>query len=434
MDDARDDIERSVTRKLAWRLVGFAGVLYFFNWLDRVNVGFAALQMNQQLGFSATVYGWGAGLFFLSFAVFEIPSNLLLHRVGARIWIARIMITWGLVCMACALIRGPVSFYVLRFLLGMAEAGFTPGMLLYLSRWFPARHRGRAFALLFASPLLAPSIGGPISGWLLTATNGMSGLPGWQWMFIIEGIPTVLLGVVTLFYLPEHPRHASWLSPAERTWLEGTLEREHRAAPPVVHGGVAPFLADRRLWALVAIYFFWSFSGYAIVLWLPLIIRGATSLTPFQIGLVNSLPFFCAIAGEILVGRWSDRTGNRKGPIVVFAVLAAVGLVASATIGASLLGLVVLCATAFCIWAQQPVFWTLPSTYLGGRSAASGLALVNMAAGVGGFIGPPVVGMVKDATDSYTAGLFFIGAMALVVAGIAFAMRIERSPVLAAAE
>lgn len=426
------DVERSAIRKLTWRLVVFAGLLYFFNWLDRVNVGFAALQMNQDLGFTATVYGFGAGMFFLAFAAFEIPSNLILYRVGARRWIARIMISWGLVCMACALIRGPISFYVLRFLLGAAEAGFTPGLLLYFSYWFPVRYRARAFGLLFASPLLAPTIGGPLSGWILTATQGWMGLPGWQWMFILEGLPTVLLGFVTLAFLKDRPEDAPWLTGAERDWLTATLAAEQRAAPLVRHGSVSHFVADARLWALVAIYFFWSMSGYAIVLWLPLIIKGATGLSPILVGVVNSIPFLCAIAGLILVGRHSDRTGERKRHLVLFAVLTSACLASASAAGTGLLGFGLICAAAFCIWAQQPVFWTLPSSYLGGQSAASGLALVNMGAGVGGFLGPPTIGLIKDATDSYALGLLAIAVTSLVVAFIAGSMRIARTPTVPA--
>jgi MFS transporter, ACS family, tartrate transporter len=420
------DVEHATIRKLMWRLVAFSGLLYFFNWLDRVNVGFAALRMNQDLGFSATIYGIAAGLFFVGFALFEIPSNLVLHRVGARRWIARIMISWGIICAAMAVVQGVTSFYVLRFLLGAAEAGFTPGLALYFSLWFPRRHRAKAFALWFASPLLAPVIGGPLSGWLLTVTHGWFGLVGWRWMFLLEGLPSVLLGLVILAWLPDRPARAAWLTDAERAWLVDTLEAEARAAPPVTHDSIMQFIADRRLWALVAVYFFWSMSSYAIVLWLPLIIKSvAANLTPVQVGFVNSVPFLFAIAGLVLVGRRSDRTGDRKRPIMLFAVLTFLCLVATATVGSPLLGLLLVCASAFCIWAQQAVFWTLPSAYLGGRSAAGGLALVNMGAAVGGFVGPPAIGIIRDATGSYAPGLIGLGVSSLIVAAIVAAMRIE---------
>ncbi len=420
-------VERATLRKLTWRITGFAGLLYFFNWLDRFNVGFAALQMNQDLHFTPTVYGLANSLFFLGFGLFEIPSNLMLHRVGARVWIARIMITWGLVCAATALVQGIAGFYSLRFVLGVAEAGFTPGLVLYFSSWFPAAHRARAFAYLFAAPLLAPVIGGPLCGWILQSLSGVRGLAGWQWMFILEGLPSVLLGLVILAVLKDRPEQAPWLTHAEKHWLAATLDAERRALPPVRHASVGRFLRDRRLWALTAIYFFWSFSGYGIILWLPLIMKEATGLPPLRIGFLSALPFLCAIAGLVLVGRHSDRTGERKGHILLFAVLTAAALVACSLTTSLGLGLVLLCVSGFCIWAQQGVFWTLPASYLAGRSAAGGIALVNMGAATGGFIGPLAIGRLRDATGSYVSGLLAIGATSLAVAFIVLATRIPRA-------
>jgi D-galactonate transporter len=418
---------------MLWRLVGFGSLLYFFNWLDRVNISFAALQMNQQFGFSPSVYGLAAGLFFAGFALFEIPSNIVLYKVGARIWIARIMITWGLICMAMAAIQGVQSLYWLRFLLGAAEAGFTPGLALYFSLWFPARHRAKAFAFLFASPLMAPVIGGPLSGWLLTTTHNWLGFEGWKWMFILEGLPTVALGFVTLAYFPDRIESAKWLTADEQAWLKQALAEDARTNPTTTHASVRGFLSDARLWALVAVYFCWSISSYAIVLWLPLIIKGiASGLTPAQVGLVNSVPFLFAIAGLVLIGRHSDRVGERKYHIIAFAVLSCLCLVATTLVESSLVAMVLLCASAFCIWGQQAVFWALPSTYLGGRSAAGGLALVNMGAAIGGFVGPPTVGFIKEASGSYTPAIAALSLTSLAVAFIIAVMRIERtSPQLA---
>ena len=327
-----------------------------------------------------------------------------------------------------AAVQGVTSFYVLRFLLGAAEAGFTPGLALYFSRWFPARHRAKAFALLFASPLLAPVIGGPLSGWLLTVTGGWLGLAGWRWMFILEGLPAAGLGLVILAVLRDRPADARWLTPEERDWLTRTLASEEQAQPPTIHASVSQFITDGRLLALVATYFFWSMSSYAIVLWLPLIIKGvATSFTPVEIGFVNSVPFLFAIAGLIIVGRNSDRTGERKRHIMVFAVLTFLCLAGTAYVQSPLAGLALVCASAFCIWAQQAVFWTLPSSYLGGRSAAGGLALVNMGAAFGGFIGPPAVGIIRDATGSYAPGLFALSITSLIVVFIVGGMRIGRT-------
>jgi ACS family tartrate transporter-like MFS transporter len=428
----QEAIERSTVRKLALRIGCFCGLLYFFNWLDRNNVGFAALQMNKELGFAPAVYGLGAGMFFAGYAIFEVPSNMALHKVGTRVWIARIMITWGLVCSACAAIQNVPAFYGLRFVLGVAEAGFTPGLVVYFSYWFPRKYRARAFALLFTTPLLAPVIGGPISGWLMTALHGVGGLSGWRWMFLLEGLPTVVLGVVCLFYLKASPKEAGWLTGPERDWLLTTLADEEKAAPAKQHASVAAFLADKRLWALVAVYFFWSMSGYGILFWLPQIISAATGLNPFQIGLINAVPFIFAILGLILVGRRSDRTGSRKRPIIVFAVGSGVALIAAASVTSPLLGYVLICAAAFCIWGQQAVFWTLPSTYLTGASAAAGIALVNTGAALGGFVGPPAIGFIRQAGGGYAVGLAGLGVTSLVVAVIVAMMRIERSPVTSA--
>jgi ACS family tartrate transporter-like MFS transporter len=421
------DIERSAMRKLTLRIGLFCGLLYFFNWLDRNNVGFAALQMNKELSFGPAVYGIGAGMFFAGFAIFEVPSNMAMHKLGARVWIARIMITWGLICIACAAIQNIPAFYGLRFILGVAEAGFTPGLLLYFGYWFPRKYRARAFGLLFATPLLAPIVGGPISGWLMTAMHGLGGLSGWRWMFLVEGLPTVVVGLFCLTYLKASPSEAGWLTQPEKDWLVGTLAAEEAAAPAKQHASVSAFLADRRLWALVAVYFFWSLSSYGIVFWLPQIISAATGLNPFQVSLINAVPFIFAMFGLILIGRRSDRTGSRKTPIIVFAIGSGVALIAAGSVASPTLGFVLICLAAFCIWGQQAVFWTLPSTYLTGASAAAGLALVNTGAAVGGFISPPAIGFLKQAGGSYSTAMAGLGVTSLVVAAIVALMRIDRT-------
>lgn len=422
------ELERTTMRKLIVRIGFFAGLLYFFNWLDRNNVGFAALQMNEELGFNAAIYGLGAGIFFAGFALFEVPSNMILHKLGVRVWIARIMVTWGLICCAFAAIQNAESFLTLRFLLGVAEAGFTPGLVLYFGFWFPRKHRAGAFAILFTTPILAPVVGGPISGWIMTVMDGVGGISGWRWMFLLEGLPTVALGFLCLLVLKETPDKAPWLSAAERDWLDRTLRAEEAAAPSVKHASVRSFLLDGRLWALVAVYFLWSMSGYAIVFWLPLMISAATGLDPFQVSLINAVPFIFGIAGLLLVGRWSDRTGERKRPILLFGVLSGLALLAAAAVsgGTPVLGFALLCVAAFCIWAQQAVFWTLPSAYLTGASAAAGIALVNTGAAVGGFVSPTAMGFLRQGGGSYGVGLAALGLTALMSAGIVAAMRIQR--------
>jgi MFS family permease len=311
MDDA---IASRVTRKLTVRLVYFAGLLFFLNYLDRVNVGFAALKMNQDLGFTASVYGFGAGVFFISYALLEIPSNLMLRRVGPRLWLARIMITWGIISGCFAFIQGATGFYVLRFLLGAAEAGFVPGVVLYLTFWFPAAYRARAFATFFAASQLSSIIGAPLSGWILSATHELGGISGWRWMFLLEAVPSVIAGIVILFYLPDRPEQAAWLTPQEKTWLTTRLATDE---PVAAHGSVGAFLSDARVWTLTGIYFFYAVSVYGILFWLPQIIRGFGNLSPVQVGFLTSVPYICALISMLVrraagLGLSADLRGGRR--------------------------------------------------------------------------------------------------------------------------
>jgi D-galactonate transporter len=420
-------VERRTIQKLTRRVVYFLGILFFMSFIDRANIGMAALRMNVDLKFSATIYGLGAGLFFIAYAIFEIPSNLILHRVGARTWIARIMVTWGIVSACFAFIQGAHSFYLLRFLLGAAEAGFVPGIVYYLALWFPPAHRAKAYAIAFAFPLAALIVMGPISSWLMTVTGGLFGISGWRWMFLFEGFPAAILGVITFFYLKDRPEDANWLTPEEKKWICDALEEGRRNTSPIEHHSVAAFCSDKRLWVLTALYFLWNFGGYGIMFWLPLILKSVGKFSSMQIGLLYSIPFLCAFICLLLVGSHSDRTGERKMHIIVCALCAFVSLAASALVPSPILAFILISIAAGSIWGMQPVFWTLPADYLSGVTAAAGIALVNAAAGIGGFVGPFIVGWVRDKTGRFEAGVMMLSLAFLVLASIVMAMKIKRT-------
>ncbi len=328
------EVGRRTLSKVTLRLIPFMFLLYIVAFLDRVNVGFAALQMNEDLGFSDAVYGLGAGIFFIGYFIFEIPSNLIMEKVGARVWIARIMITWGIISAAMFLVTGPVSFYALRFLLGVAEAGFFPGMILYLTYWFPARERARRVALFMTAIPLAGVIGSPISGALLQA-DGFAGLRGWQIMFLAEGIPAIILGVVVLFYMTDGPRQATWLEQDERDWLKDSLDRENRIK--VEHGEYTTrqALSNGKVWILSFVYFGVVTSVYGVSLWLPQIVEDFSGLGPLDVGFLSAIPYLVATVGMVLFARRSDATGERRWHVAIPAFIAAMGLVLTGLVGTS---------------------------------------------------------------------------------------------------
>ncbi len=409
------ELETRVLRKITWRIVPFIMVLYLIAFIDRVNIGFASLTMNQDLGFSSTVFGVGAGIFFLGYFIFEVPSNLILHKLGARIWIARVMITWGLVSGAMALVQGTTSFYILRFLLGVAEAGFFPGIILYLSYWFPARRRAAVTAMFMAAAPLSTAIGSPISGALLEM-HGIWGLAGWQWMFIIEAIPALVFGVVVFFYLTDRPEKAKWLSIDERTWLAKTMEEDQAGKPKTSHS-IWAGLADIRVLALSLVYFGTSAGLYTLGIWAPQIIK-SFGLSSFQVGLINAVPAVFAVVGMILWARHSDKSGERTWHVVGACLLAAAGL-AFATGATSVFAvLMALTLVNIGISASKPPLWSMPTLFLSGPGAAAGIATINSIGNLGGFVGPSMIGWIKDATGSFAGGLYFVAALLLVSATV----------------
>ncbi len=423
------ELEKRVLRKITLRIVPFVMLLYFVAFIDRVNIGFAALTMNKDLGFSPTVFGFGAGIFFLGYFLCEVPSNLVLDKVGARIWIARVMITWGLISAAMALVQGSTSFYVLRFLLGAAEAGFFPGIILYLSYWFPARQRAAVTAIFMAAAPLSTVLGSPVSGALLEM-HGMLGLSGWQWMFIVEGVPAVLLGVVVLFYMTDRPEKATWLSNDERNWLVRTMNAEAAQKARTASHSIWRGLADLRVIALSLVYFGTSAGLYTLGIWAPQIIK-QFGLSSLQIGFLNALPGVVAVIAMVWWARHSDRTGERTWHVVGACLLGSLGLVLAGFAGTVLGVLLSLTLVNIGISSAKPPLWSMPTMFLSGSAAAAGIATINSIGNLGGFVGPAMIGWIKDLTGSYQGGLLFVAAL-LVISAILTLILARSQPASAA--
>jgi MFS transporter, ACS family, tartrate transporter len=398
------------------RLIPFLALLYMVAYLDRFNVGFAALQMNEALGFSGSVYGFGAGIFFIAYFLFEIPSNLILARVGARVWLARIAIVWGLVSMAMMFISGPRSFYAMRFLLGAAEAGFFPGVIYYFTFWFPARERARAVAQFSMASMAAGIIGGPLSG-LLLSLDGRGGLEGWQWLFIVEGIPAVVLGVVALRYLTDRPEEARWLPADEKAWLIETLRRERVASPHAQASAIRTGLLDPSVWRFAAALFFIVTSGYGFSFFLPQIVRSLSGGSDLVVGVLTALPFTAAAIAMVTVAAHSDRTGERRGHVAGCAAVAALGLGASTLAGNPALSLFALSIAAMGLYSFTPPFWSMPTAFLRGDAAAAGIAFINAVGNLGGFTGPYLMGWLQDFSGDFLTGLRVLS-LAAVLSGV----------------
>ena len=407
MDSAAGDevrLERSVLRKVRNRLIPFLGLLYFAAFIDRVNVGFAAAQMNRDLGFSPYVYGLGAGIFFIGYALFEVPSNLILHKVGGRRWLARIMLTWALVAGAMALVKGAAGFYSLRFLLGVAEAGFFPGVVYYLTYWVPAAGRARLVGLFMTAVPISTAVGGPLSAAILRL-DGVLGLAGWQWLFLTETLPSLVLGIVTLIYLPDTPAEAKWLTSEERCWLTAKLRAENSRRNGRLGAGVLAALTNSRVLALSLCYFGLEIGLYGVILWIPQIFVHA-GITAGRVGTVVAIPYAIAAVGMVWWCRHSDRKKERVWHIVIAALAACVGLTASAVlVDSPLLSVVAISIAAAGTFAIVPIFWTLPTALLSGAAAAGTIALINSLGNLGGFAGPFLIGWIKDSTGSFTWGL-----------------------------
>ncbi|QRI88756.1 MFS transporter [Delftia lacustris] len=404
--------------KVFWRLVPFLMLCYVIAYLDRVNVGFAKLQMSQDLGFSETVFGLGAGVFFIGYFLFEVPSNLLMHRLGARVWIARIMITWGILSAMFMYVETPTGFYILRFLLGLAEAGFYPGVILYLTYWYPAHRRAKIVALFMSAIPVAGIFGNPLSGWIMQAFHGDHGLHGWQWMFLIEAIPALVIGVVTIFYLDNGISSAKWLTASEKKLLAREIELDQQHSGAQKHSLKAVF-ADRRVWWMCLIYFAFVAGQYGLTFWMPTLIKSTGVTGALNIGLLSAIPFLCAIVVMNLMGHSADRRRERRWHLIVPALMGAVGFAMTAFFADNtVLSLIFLSLAAAGVLTCAPLFWSLPTAFLSGTAAAAGIAIVNSVGNLAGFASPYMIGYLKDLTQSTQAGMFVLAGV-LVVGAIA---------------
>jgi ACS family tartrate transporter-like MFS transporter len=416
-------LEQRAIRKITWRLIPFLMLLYFVAFLDRINIGFAALTMNKDVGLTSQMFGLGAGIFFLGYFAFEVPSTVILHKVGARFWIGRVMITWGLVSVAMAFTRGPISFYVLRFLLGLAEAGFFPGIILYLSYWFPANHRSAVTAMFMAAAPVAGLIGSPVSGALMQL-NGLLGLRGWQWLFLLEGLPALVLGFITFRFLTDRPADAAWLTADERDWLSSAIQREQTGIKDPRSHSAWRALADWKVLALSIAYFGTSAGLYTIGFWAPLIIKGL-GFSVFHVGLLVAIPNLIAVIGMVLWSRNSDRTGERYWHAALACLIGAIGMAVCARAGSSaLLAIAGLSLTAFGVSAAKPPLWSLPTSFFAGTAAAASIGLINSLGTLGGFAGPYMIGSTNGTSGSFTRGLYLVGGTLIVSAVTIVVMRL----------
>lgn len=435
------ELERGLQLKIASRLIPLLFVCYVVAYIDRINVGFAKLHLREVLGVDegafGSVYGLGAGLFFIGYFLFEVPSNLVLHRVGARLWITRIMVVWGLVSMAMVFIDSVPLFYVMRFLLGVAEAGFFPGVILYLTYWYPAEERARTIASFAIAGVVAGVVGSPLSGFILEL-DGLGHLAGWQWLFLLEGIPAVVLGLVVYLVLPDGPQQASWLSAEEKIQLRTRLDADAaRHASQRSHRLRDAFLSS-RVWLLCLLYFLLNVGGYGFEMWLPSIVASFAGSRGLSVGVLNAIPYAVAAAAMFAVGTHSDRSGERRWHVAGSAFTSAVGFAFSAHLQNPYLALAALAVAFAGLKAALGPFWALGTSFLSGTAAAGGIALINSVGNLGGFVGPTLVGVVQDRTGSSVIALLCMGgallAMGALALSIPVAPAVEAEPAAAASQ
>ena len=411
MQPSASELEQSTIRKLDRRIIFIPFILAVVSFIDRVNISYAALQMNSELGLTVTTFALGAGILFVGYCLFEIPSNLVMQKVGARRWLARIAITWGLVTMGMAFVGVIWSFYTLRFLLGVAEAGLFPGVYLYLTYWYPDAHRGKANALFLTCIPIAVIVSAPLSAWLVSFDKTIMNLSGWQLMFLVEGAPAILLGFIVLACLPDRPRDVAWLSPAEKAWLTDTLEREVRAASSEGRHDFGYALRSPTVWGFVIAYFCYACGSYGLTLFLPQILA-QLKFTTLQTGFVGALPYVAGLVAMVANGKHSDATGERRWHFALPMLVAAAGLsMAGMTMAQPLLALMFLTVAGAGLYASLAAFWARPMAFLVGTAAAAGIALINSLGNIGGFAGPYMVGYLKSATGDYSAGLIVLAGL-----------------------
>ena len=428
MTQTPSEFERATMSRVTWRLLPFLLLLYIISWLDRVNVGFAKLQMNADLGMSDTAYSFGAGIFFVGYALCEIPSNLLVVRFGARVWIARIMITWGAISVCMVFVQGESSFYVLRFMLGVAEAGFLPGIIYYLSHWFPRMHRAKAVSWFMIGIPLSLIFGGPLSGWLMEYLDEVMGLHGWQWMFVVEGLPAVVLGFVVLGFLTEKPSDARWLTTEQRTWLSELIASEHQEAHSRHGVKLRAALMHPTVWLLAVVMFCCQTGSYGLSFWVPSIVKNLTGYSEFMVGMLTAIPYIAAALAMVLVGYNSDRSGERFLHVAIPSMFGAAGFLAVGYMQSPILAIAALSIAAAGDYCTRGPFWALPGKFLAGSAAAGSIALINAMGAAGGFFGPQAVGWLKDETGGFLAPMILL-ALVLIIGAI-LTLRLRHSPML----
>ncbi len=410
---ATEQEQNRVYAKVFWRIMPFLMLCYVIAYLDRVNVGFAKLQMSVDLGFSETVFGLGAGVFFLGYFLFEVPSNILMHKVGARVWIARIMITWGILSAAFMYVETPLQFYVLRFLLGLAEAGFYPGIILYLTYWYPSHRRAKVIAVFMSGIPVAGILGNPLSGWIMDAFHGTTGMHGWQWMFVIEAVPAVLIGLATLAYLDNGIAKAKWLSAGEKKLLEDEIAADQKGKESV--HSFADIVSDKRVWLMCLIYFCFVMGQYGLTLWMPTLVKATGVTGNLHIGLLSAIPFGCAIIAMNLIGRSADARRERRWHLIVPALMGAVGFVGAALFADNTaISIAALSLAAAGVLTCAPLFWSLPTSFLSGAAAAVGIAAINSVGNLAGFVSPYLIGYLKDLTHSGATGMYMLAIMLVI--------------------
>jgi len=415
--DATDLTDRQLFRKITWRLMPLLLTVFVIAYVDRINVGLAKLQMANDLGFSNTVYGIGAGIFYLAYAIFEVPSNLIMHRVGARRWIARIAITWGLVSMSMLFVHTAVSFYALRLLLGAAECGLFPGIILYLTYWYPAHKRGRMVAMFMAALPLSGLIGGPLSGWIMHAFNGVRGLHGWQWLFFLEAVPSVLMAFVIWRALPDRVSDARWLSVAEKEKIQQIISHENASKGTTTVGGA---FKNKRVWLMSLMLYSFATANMGISFWLPTLIQRAGHQSELSVGLLSAIPYAFAAVAMILLSASSDRTRERRWHLAIPAFVGA-ALLAVSTYwsGDVVMTIVVMTAASMCVFAVAPLLWAQPTALLSGAGAAAGIAMISSLGNLAGVFGPSLFGWLTDLTHSTASGMYLLAAFMILGGALA---------------
>lgn len=409
-------------RRIMVRIVPYITLLFMTAWLDRINVSYAALEMTKDLGFTAAIYGFGAGIFFLGYFFLEIPGTIIVETWSARKWIARIMISWGILASLTGFVNTPKQFYWIRFLLGLAEAGFYPGIIVYIGHWFPAQDRAKAIAILTTGGSISTILGAPISGLLLGAN--WFGLAGWRWLFILEGLPAILFGIITIFYLTDRPQQAKWLLPEERDWITTELEKEKQATHAPHIKGIWSALAQREVLLLAFIYFLMMIGLYGLSFWLPTIVKKLSGLSNLQVTLITVLPALASIIIRVIVSWSSDRTGERRyHTIISLLVVSLAFLVSAATQNYVAVVIIMFCVAQSGITSSVPCFWPLATRFLTGTAGAAAVGLINSVGNLGGFVGPYLVGYIKDTTNSFAGGMIFLSLMALAAAGLVLVMQ-----------